>query len=114
MPRQRSNSYARNNEELWEAVLSAGSMQKHMWRIGSWCERWNIQINENKTQEIYFFRRLLFPDDEIKLNGRDIPFVNNESLCQLRQEDNMEIQCGKDCIQGLARKYVRTYSKVGA
>jgi hypothetical protein len=43
----------------------------------SWCEQWNIKINKEKTQVIYFSRRLRVPEDMLQLNGRDIPFVNN-------------------------------------
>jgi hypothetical protein len=37
-----------------------------------WCERWNIKINEDKTQEIYFSHQRRPPD------SRNIPFVNSE------------------------------------
>jgi hypothetical protein len=41
--------------------------------VNPWCERWNIKINEAKTQAIYFSRRLIVPEDVLQ----DIPFVNN-------------------------------------
>jgi hypothetical protein len=45
--------------------------------VGSWCQRWNIKMNEGKTQAIYFSRRRRMPEDELQLNGRNIEFVNN-------------------------------------
>jgi hypothetical protein len=45
--------------------------------VNSWSERWKIGINEEKTQAIYFSRRIRTPDDELQLNERDIAFVNN-------------------------------------
>jgi hypothetical protein len=45
--------------------------------VGSWCQRWNIKINEGKTQANYFSKRRRMPGDELQLNGRNIPFVNS-------------------------------------
>jgi hypothetical protein len=41
------------------------------------CERWNIKINEDKTQAIYFSHRLRPFEAHFTLNGRNIPFVNH-------------------------------------
>jgi hypothetical protein len=41
-----------------------------------WCERWNTEINEEKTRAIYFSRSLRVPEDVLQLNGQDIPSVN--------------------------------------
>jgi hypothetical protein len=43
----------------------------------TWCERWNIKINEDKTRGIYFSRSRRPPDSHLTSNGRDIPFVNS-------------------------------------
>jgi hypothetical protein len=51
--------------------------QRGLTAVNSWCERWNIKINEGKTQAIYFSRRLRVPVDVLQLKGRDIAFVNN-------------------------------------
>jgi hypothetical protein len=45
--------------------------------VNSWYEHWIIKINEGKSQAIYFSRRLRFPDKVLRINGQDIPFVNN-------------------------------------
>jgi hypothetical protein len=41
----------------------------------AWCECWNIKINEDKTQAIYFSHQNRPPDSLLTLNGRNIPFV---------------------------------------
>jgi hypothetical protein len=40
-------------------------------------KRWNIKINEDKTQEIYFSHRIRPPESLLTINGQNIPFVNN-------------------------------------
>jgi hypothetical protein len=42
----------------------------------TWCERWNIKINGEKSKGIYFSRRRGPPESHLTLNGRNIPFVN--------------------------------------
>jgi hypothetical protein len=45
--------------------------------MAAWCKRWNIKINEDKkTRAIYFTHRNRLPDSLLKLNERNIPFVN--------------------------------------
>jgi hypothetical protein len=43
----------------------------------TWCEHWNIKINEDKTRGIYFPRSRRPPDSDLTLNGRNIPFLNS-------------------------------------
>jgi hypothetical protein len=45
--------------------------------MSAWCERWNIKINEDKTQAIYFSHQRRPPYSLLTLNGRNIPFVNS-------------------------------------
>jgi hypothetical protein len=40
-------------------------------------ERWNIKINEGKTQGIYFSRGHQLPKSHLTLNGWNIQFVNS-------------------------------------
>jgi hypothetical protein len=51
-------------------------LQRGLTSVESWCERWNIKINEDKTQAIYFSRRHRPVEICLTLNGRNIPFVN--------------------------------------
>jgi hypothetical protein len=43
----------------------------------TWCESWNIKINEDKTWAIYFTHRNRPPDSLLTLNGQNIPFVKS-------------------------------------
>jgi hypothetical protein len=52
-------------------------LQRRLTAVGSWCQRWNIKINEGKTQAIYFSKRRRMPGDNLQLNGLNIPFVNS-------------------------------------
>jgi hypothetical protein len=52
-------------------------LQPGLTSVGSWCEHWNIRINEDKTQTIYFSRGNRPPETSLTLNGRNIPFVNS-------------------------------------
>jgi hypothetical protein len=42
-----------------------------------WSKCWNVNINQDKTQAIYFFHRIRPPEPLITLNGWNIHFVNN-------------------------------------
>jgi hypothetical protein len=44
--------------------------------MATWCERWNININENKTQMIYLSYQYRQSDSLLTLNGQNILFVN--------------------------------------
>jgi len=39
----------------------------------AWCERWNIKINEDETQSIYFSYRHGPVEAHLTLKGRNIP-----------------------------------------
>jgi hypothetical protein len=51
--------------------------QRGLSAIETWCERWNIKVNEDKTQATYFPHKLRPPEAHLTLNGRNIPFVNH-------------------------------------
>jgi hypothetical protein len=57
--------------------LIVRKLQRSLTSMEAWCERWNIKINEDKTQGIYFSHSLRLPVSRLTLNGRDIPFVNS-------------------------------------
>jgi hypothetical protein len=79
--------------------------------VNSWCERWNIKINEGTSQAICFSRRLTVPDDVLELNGRDIPFVNNVTYLGVTFDRRMTWR--HHIVRTVAKAfstYVRTYS----
>jgi hypothetical protein len=45
--------------------------------MSAWCERWNIKMNDDKTQAIYFSHQRRPHESLLALNGRNIPLVNN-------------------------------------
>jgi len=51
-------------------------LQRGLTYVELWCERWNIKINEDKTQAIYFSRGNGPAESHLTLKGRNIPFVN--------------------------------------
>jgi hypothetical protein len=52
-------------------------LQRALSTMEVWCERWNMKINEGKTQGINFSHGRRPPASRLTLNGRIIPFVNN-------------------------------------
>jgi hypothetical protein len=51
-------------------------LQRGLTAMEAWCERWNIKINEDKTQAIYFSRGIKPVESHLTLKGRNISFVN--------------------------------------
>jgi hypothetical protein len=45
--------------------------------MAEYSKRWNIMINEEKTQAFYFLHRIRLPESLLTLNGWNISFVNN-------------------------------------
>jgi hypothetical protein len=79
--------------------------------MGSWCQHWNIKINEGKTQAIYFSRRPRLPEDDVQLNGRNIPFVNSVKYLGITFDRRMiwRLHIEKTAAKALGT-YIRTYS----
>jgi len=50
-------------------------LQRELTANESWCERWNIKINEDKNQDFYFSHRRAPVGNHLTLKGRNIPFV---------------------------------------
>jgi hypothetical protein len=86
-------------------------LQRGLTAIGSWCQHWNIKINEGKTQTIYFSRRRRLPEDDLQLNGRNIPFVNSVKYLGVTFDRRMtwRLHIEKTAAKALCT-YVRTYS----
>jgi hypothetical protein len=87
-------------------------LQRGLTAANSWCERWNVKINEGKTEAIYFSRRLRVPEDMLQLNGWDIiPFVNNVTYLGITFDRRMtwRLHIERTLTKAL-RTYLRTYS----
>jgi hypothetical protein len=48
-------------------------MRRGLTSVESWCERWNIKINEDKTQAIYFSHRRRPVEAHLTLKGGGHP-----------------------------------------
>jgi hypothetical protein len=85
-------------------------LQRGLTAVGSWCQRWNIKINEGKTQAIYFSKRRRMPGDELLLNGRNIPFVNSVKYLGVIFDRRMawRLHIEKPAAKALDT-YIRTY-----
>jgi hypothetical protein len=84
-------------------------LQHGLTAVGSWCRHWNIKINEGKTQAIYFSRRRRMPEDELQLNGRNIPFVNNAKYLGVIFDRRMTWRLH---IESTAAKALGTYIRI--
>jgi hypothetical protein len=52
-------------------------LQRGLDTLVTGCERLNIKINEDKTRAMYFSHQRAPPESLLKLNGRNMPFVNS-------------------------------------
>jgi hypothetical protein len=52
-------------------------LQRGLASMESWCERWNIKLNEDATQAIYFSHRRKPVKAFLTLKGRQVTFVNH-------------------------------------
>jgi hypothetical protein len=86
-------------------------LQGGLTSVGSWCERWNIRINEDKTQAIYFSRGNKPPETSLTLNGRNIPFVNNIKYLGVIFDRKITWRLHIEAIEAKAfRTFIRVYS----
>jgi hypothetical protein len=65
--------YARDGKENFVVR----KLQRGVSSMETWCERWNMKINENKRQRIYFSHSRRPSKSHLTLNGRNIPFANS-------------------------------------
>jgi hypothetical protein len=88
-------------------------IQRGLDSMAAWCKCWNIKIkiNEDKTRAIYFTRRNRPPDSLLKLNGRNIPFVNSVKYLGVLFDKRMTWGLHIQMIEAKAfRTFIRIYS----
>jgi hypothetical protein len=77
----------------------------------TWCEHWNIQINEDKTRGIYFSHSRWPPESHVTLNGRNIPFVNSVKYLGVIFDKKVTWRLHIEVIEAKAfRTCIRIYS----
>jgi hypothetical protein len=79
--------------------------------IETWCERWNIKINEAKIQAIYFSHGLRPPEANLTLNEQNIPFVNHVKYLGVTSGKRIARRLHIEMIETKAfRTFITTYS----
>jgi hypothetical protein len=86
-------------------------LQRGLAAIQTWCEHWNIKVNEDKTQAIYSSPRPRPPEAHLTLNGRNIPFVNHVKYPGVILDKRITWRLYIGMIEAKAfRTFVRIYS----
>jgi hypothetical protein len=86
-------------------------LQRGLSAIETWCERWNIKINEDNTQAIYFSHRLRPHEVHLTLNGQNIPFVNHTIYLGVTFNKRITWKLHVGMIEAKAfRTFIRIYS----
>jgi hypothetical protein len=86
-------------------------LQRRLDSIAAWCERWNIQINEDKLRAMYFSHRIGVPESLLTLNGWIIPFVNSgKYLSVIVDKKNTWRLHMETIISKVFRTFVRIFS----
>jgi hypothetical protein len=86
-------------------------LQRGLSSMETWCERWNVQINEEKTREIYISRNRGPPDSHLTLNGRNILFVNSAKYLGVIFDKNVTWRLHIEMIEAKAfSTLIRIYS----
>jgi hypothetical protein len=87
------------------------NLQRGLDAIETWCERWNINNIEDKTQAIYFSHRIRAPKWSLTLNGRNIPFENNVKYLGVIFDKRITWRLHVEMIEAKAfRTFIRIYS----
>jgi hypothetical protein len=77
----------------------------------TWCERWNINTNEDKPQGIYFSHSRHPPESHLTLNGRNIPFVNSVKYISIIFDETVTWRLHMEMMKAKAlRTFIRVYS----
>jgi hypothetical protein len=86
-------------------------IQRGLDSMAAWCVRWIIKLNEDKTQAIYFTHRNRLPDFLLRLNGRNLPFVNSVKYLGVLFYKEMTWRLHIQMIEAMHfRTFIRIYS----
>jgi hypothetical protein len=79
--------------------------------VAEWSKHWNIEINEDKAQAMYFSHRIRPPESLLTLNGWNIPFVNNVKYLGVIFHKKITWKLHIEMIAAKAfRAFITTYS----
>jgi hypothetical protein len=86
-------------------------LQRGLTSMETWCESWNIKMNEEKTRGIYFSHSRRPPEVHLTLNGRDIPFVNSVKYLGVIFDKRVTWRLHIEIIEAKAfRTFIKIYS----
>ena len=87
------------------------NLQRGLTATEMWCERWNIKINEDKTQAIYFSHGNRPVESHLTLKGWNIPFVKNVKYLGVNFDQKFTWRPHIERIEAKAfRTFINTYS----
>jgi hypothetical protein len=85
-------------------------LQRGLNSMVEWSKRWNIKLNEDKTQAIYYSHRIRLPGSLLTINGLIIPFVNNVKYLSVIFDRKITWRLHIKTIETKAfRAFIRTY-----
>jgi hypothetical protein len=91
--------------------MSLRQLQRGFNSMAEWSKRWNIKVNEDKMQAIYFSLRIRPPESLLTLNGWNIPFVNNVKFIGVILDRKITWRLHIRTIEAKAFKaFIMTYS----
>jgi len=86
-------------------------VQRGLTAMEEWCECWNIKINEDKTQAIYFSQNNRPVEFQLTLKGRNIPLDNNVKYLGVNFDRKISWSAHIEKIETKAfRTFINTYS----
>jgi hypothetical protein len=84
-------------------------LQQGLSAVETWCEQWNIKINEDKSQAIYFSSYR--PEAHLTLSGRNIPFVSHVKCYVVIFNKRIQWRLRIVVIEAMAfKKFISIYS----
>jgi hypothetical protein len=85
-------------------------LQRGLSSLETWCELWNIKINEYKHRGIYFSRGRRPNESHLTLNGGDIPFINSAKYLGIIFDRKVTWRLHIEMIEAKAfRTFIRAY-----
>jgi hypothetical protein len=85
-------------------------LQRGLNAIETWCERWNVKINNDEFQAICFSHRLRPPQVHLTLNGQNIP-VNHVKYLSVIFDKRITWRVHVEMIEAKAFiTFIRIYS----
>jgi hypothetical protein len=102
------DAYTYTTEEHQRGVFC--KLQRSLTTVKSSFEPWNINLNEEETQAIYFSRRLIVPHYVLQVDVRCIPSVNNVTYLGVTIGSRVNRgTVSKRTVTMAFRMYIRTY-----